>query len=247
MDTTNVLTACAAIPQLSAVLHKFKDSDRRFASDLIACHSRTKSLSVRQAPWVGKLIERAEGSTATDPAKAQTIGDVTALKALFDRAAVHLTAPSVVFLVPELGVIRVYVTKSHTKYNGRTLVCDYGKHWTEQTDYGFITHDGQFEPKKYVTIPATLVEGLRAFAADPVGHAKEYGRLTGRCCFCRKRLEDERSTSQGYGATCAEKYNLPWGERPPADSVFLASDEAASHSTPSQDPLFEGLEVEAQT
>lgn len=244
MDTTNVQTALAAIPTLSAALDQFtKDSDRRFASDLISHYRRTGKLTERQAPWVGKLIERAS-ATDTDQTRVKTIGDVTALKALFDRAAVHLTAPSVVFSVKDIGVVRVFVTKARSKYNGRTLVCDY-KPWPQAVvDYGFITNDGQFEPKKYVTIPDTLVEGLQAFAADPAGHAKAYGRLTGKCCFCRKPLTDERSTAQGYGATCAEKYNLPWGERPTEGSLFLASDATPDEPTP-MDPLFAGLETEA--
>lgn len=237
MDTNDIQTASKAIPILKSLLGKFKDSDRRFANDLIDSHRR-KGLSERQAPWVGKMIARASSNGSVT---STTIGDVTALKALFDRAAVHLRSPSVVFQVPEIGVVRVVVTKRNTKHHGRTLVADYGKLWPEAKDYGFITDQGQFEPCEFVHIPKTLIQGLQDFAANPIKYAKEYGRLTGRCCFCRKRLTDERSTGQGYGPDCAEHFLLPWGERPEADTVFLASDQ--NHTpVPVDDNLFAGLE-----
>lgn len=47
---------------------------------------------------------------------------------------------------------------------------------------------------------------------DPAGYAKKYGRLTGRCCFCRIQLTNETSLSVGYGLCeiCAGNYGLPY-------------------------------------
>ena len=56
-----------------------------------------------------------------------------------------------------------------------------------------------------------LVELLRHLAEDPAKAAGEAGRLTGSCCFCGLALTDARSTGVGYGPTCAEKWQLPWG------------------------------------
>ena len=38
-----------------------------------------------------------------------------------------------------------------------------------------------------------------------------FGQQTGTCSFCRKPLEDPISVFWGYGKTCAETFNLPWG------------------------------------
>jgi hypothetical protein len=38
-----------------------------------------------------------------------------------------------------------------------------------------------------------------------------YGQQTGTCSFCRKPLEDPISIYWGYGKTCADNFNLPWG------------------------------------
>ena len=44
-----------------------------------------------------------------------------------------------------------------------------------------------------------------------IDNAKEYGRRTGKCMYCRRKLTDDRSVSVGYGPICAERNHLPWG------------------------------------
>lgn len=41
--------------------------------------------------------------------------------------------------------------------------------------------------------------------------AAAVGRATKHCVFCGKELTDDRSKDAGYGPTCANNYNLPWG------------------------------------
>jgi len=53
---------------------------------------------------------------------------------------------------------------------------------------------------------------LRTIAGDIAGAAAAWGHLTGTCTFCGLTLEDERSTSVGYGPICASKHGLPWGD-----------------------------------
>jgi hypothetical protein len=38
-----------------------------------------------------------------------------------------------------------------------------------------------------------------------------FGQETGNCSYCKKPLEDPISLYWGYGKTCAQKINLPWG------------------------------------
>ena len=41
--------------------------------------------------------------------------------------------------------------------------------------------------------------------------ASAYGKAHGFCMFCSLELTDQRSVDAGYGPTCANKYDLPWG------------------------------------
>jgi hypothetical protein len=139
------------------------------------------------------------------PQAAQNVGDLSRIIAMFDRARQHLRYPAVV-----LDGLRVNVAGGRAREPGSLTIttpdkgADGRRRWL-----GRVTLAGQFEPARD-TDPA-IGDKLRAFAADPAGVAAEYGRLHGACCFCRKPLRDERSTSVGYGPNCADNYGLPWG------------------------------------
>lgn len=55
---------------------------------------------------------------------------------------------------------------------------------------------------------AGAMRGVRHLTA---AEAKAYGDATDHCVFCGRALEDDRSTTVGYGPTCAARYALPWG------------------------------------
>lgn len=83
-----------------------------------------------------------------------------------------------------------------------------------QVFYGRIHLDGRYEyragdfisAKKQAAVVATMNE----IAKDPAKAAAEFGKQTGRCCFCYLPLTDHRSLTVGYGAICAKHYRLPW-------------------------------------
>jgi len=51
---------------------------------------------------------------------------------------------------------------------------------------------------------------LDAIRLDPVAALREAGHAHGRCAFCHLPLNDERSTTNGYGPVCAKNFGLPW-------------------------------------
>lgn len=79
------------------------------------------------------------------------------------------------------------------------------------TYYGKISPEGKF--MQVSSCPAAVEPLLVAFAADPEGTATKYGKLTGCCSFCARKLTDARSTEMGYGAICAAKFGLNWGTK----------------------------------
>lgn len=84
---------------------------------------------------------------------------------------------------------------------------------------GKISPGGAYSPKNYDTSKQPyealkqcnypdVIELVSAFAADPLKVAAESGSLSGRCCFCNKKLDTYESTSLGYGPTCAKTWGL---------------------------------------
>ncbi len=156
---------------------------------------------------------------------AVNVGDLSAINALFDKARQHLKFPAIVMSVPaaNMMLVRISVAGAQAKHPGTLNVTSGEKPIEELFNgrrawYGRVMKNGDYVPANDVgdkvakDAPNAITERLKAFAADPAGIAAEHGRLTGRCCFCNKHLQDERSTAVGYGATCASHYGLPWGK-----------------------------------
>jgi hypothetical protein len=157
--------------------------------------------------------------------QAQAVGDLAGVLALFDKAREHLKRPAIVLAVPELAppgaaniglwTIRLSIAGDKARVPGSITVLD-GERTEEGRDwFGRILRDGTYQPSNAANGRTEAITArLRAFAAEPAKIAKDSARLTGRCCFCNLALKDERSTAVGYGATCADHFGLPWGERP---------------------------------
>jgi hypothetical protein len=155
-------------------------------------------------------------------ARAQRIGDLSALLALFDKARERLQYPAIVLSVPEIAptgaqavgvwTVRISVAGERARVPGSLTVTE-GERGDEGRDWlGRVTRDGTYTPSNKANgRTEAITKRLRDFAANPAKVAAEHGRLTGRCCFCHLKLSDERSTAVGYGATCASNYGLPWG------------------------------------
>jgi hypothetical protein len=192
-----------AITTLRANLQNLSPGDLKFAGSLLSF----PQLSDKQAIWVKKLAVRALHPEVTEKAKA--LADASKMQgviALFEKAATHLKFPAVILSDKTIGEIKLFRAGARAKIPGSvTVVGKESKEWI-----GRIKLDGVFEFK--APPPETLIRLLEKFAAKPAEIASEYGKLTGRCCFCYKGLTDQRSTDVGYGPICAEHYHLPWGK-----------------------------------
>lgn len=81
--------------------------------------------------------------------------------------------------------------------------------------YGRIHKGGTFEANRRMgqETATAIATALTALANDPAQAAREYGHLTGRCCFCGDFLSTPESTALGYGPVCARKWGLAHGKR----------------------------------
>ena len=90
---------------------------------------------------------------------------------------------------------------------------------TPMTNQGFITTYGAINKATgewFYNTSATdnqqVMSVMEQFRLDPVETTVRLGKKGGRCSFCGAGLHDHRSTSMGYGPTCAKHYKLPWNK-----------------------------------
>lgn len=198
----------SAVNELEMLISNLDPHDRKFAESLISGPYGFKKrgfLSDKQAPYVFKMLEKATGMYE---APVPIMLGVSRIKAMFEKAKVHLKWPKIVFETG-FGKVKMYVQGPNAKYPG-SVVFTLNKLWMGRihTDGGlqksFNFH--QAENKEQ------FLDLLEAFSADPEGVASKYGKLHSRCVFCGKTLSDPKSLAVGYGGTCATHYGLTWGE-----------------------------------
>lgn len=202
-------TVRETVETLRANIDNLPAKDLDFALSLISAAFSRKGVSEKQAYWLGVLANRATGKEK--PAPAVNLGDVSGIVALLDKAGKRLKYPA--FIVrPEGGeAIRVSVAGARAKVPGAINVTSPDGGFGERVWYGRVTRDGKFQPSGKVpgaTVSAVAL-ALQAMADDPAGTAAAYGKATGCCCFCSRKLDDPRSIAVGYGPVCAANYGLP--------------------------------------
>jgi hypothetical protein len=187
---------------------------------------------------VGEFVERNRyGDYCYQIVKAEAVtanvGDLTGILALFNTAKTHLKRPAIVLGLPHpqnrdvlAGTIRINVAGERAAVPGSLTVLDGERDEEGSRDwYGRILLNGVYQPSRTVAtgqLGARIIDRLREFAADPDGIAKHSAKLTGKCCYCNRALEDDRSTAVGYGPVCAKRFGRPWGAHPAAFAAKAA-------------------------
>lgn len=132
---------------------------------------------------------------------------------LFDKAIQHLQYPKINLQTKSGQPVQLYRSGPQAKHPGHIRVTDGGRYGFNK-NFGRLAPDGNWFEGSHSH--PELVQLLDELSKDPAGVAAAYGKLTGNCCFCHKKLSDERSTEVGYGKTCAGHYGLPWGTVTPS-------------------------------
>jgi hypothetical protein len=183
--------------------------DQSFADSLLSQFNSRRTLSPKQWYWVEKLSSPA--LPAPPEPQVVPLQNFERIFDLFTTAQKHLKHPKIRFSFPQQE-IQLQVAGSRSKYEGKVMVTD-GQPFGVNQWYGHIDSLGNWTmPAKY-PVPKIVYDILHALSKDPEKAAKEYGLLTGNCCFCHKKLKDERSTHVGYGPVCAKNFGLLWGKK----------------------------------
>ncbi len=165
--------------------------------------ARRGALSPKQWAAVNRI--------ADDIRKPKIVLDFAAIIVVFEVAlAAGLKYPKVALLTALGNPVVLSRAGNQARLPGTINVTDGGPYGDNKW-YGRIEMDGTFKPSR--DCPDDVVTLLQEFSDDPVSVAAAYGKITGNCCFCRRKLTDQRSTDVGYGPVCAERFGLAWGSR----------------------------------
>lgn len=171
-------------PQVAAWLGANR-AHNNFAASLCETVATYGNLSVGQEAAVLKALGRDQLAEAQLSTRATDL-DVSSLKGYY--------------AVPD-GETRLKIAVRHpgtqSKYHGWVFVDD-------GAEYGSRQNYGKQAPGS--TYRGRLQEQLKAILADPLAAQVAYGRLTGVCGVCGRKLEDEQSVAAGIGPICAAKF-----------------------------------------
>jgi len=177
------------IDQLNAV-----SSWNNFAKSLIESMQTYGSLTERQTVAARNMLAKIAATNAARQSKTADIG-MSAINALFDTARANgLQRPR--FITERLVIETAGV-------NSRNAGALYVK---ADGEYAGKIVNGTFLPVR--AAPADIVPLLTEIAADPLGAATKYGRDTGTCSCCGRKLTDKKSVENGIGPVCATKWGL---------------------------------------
>ncbi len=135
--------------------------------------------------------------------------DMSGVNKLFDTAiSSGLKYPKIRLQTPSGQAVALARAGDKSKYKGQVMVTD-GERFGQNKYFGRVDQTGTYHPTQISTEEVRTLLGQ--LGAEPAKTAAGYGKLTGNCCFCLRRLDDTRSVAVGYGPVCAEKFGLPWG------------------------------------
>jgi penicillin-binding protein-related factor A (putative recombinase) len=167
----------------------------KLAQDLVK--KGLENLTKTQIAWVHKIVVDNE---TQEPVERLAVPNI---RALLHKAGEKLTAPTITFVKRNLELRITLLAKDHNRYPRQIYMTGLGDKY-----YGRIDDRGYVVAGKDLT--KEIMDILRELEVDPEKYAAEYGKLTGRCCFCHRKLTTDPSIRMGYGETCAKHYRLPY-------------------------------------
>ncbi len=129
-------------------------------------------------------------------------GKMDGLISLLQKAKVK--TPKVHLTFDEGKPLALSLAGANSKNAGSVYVTDGGP-FNSNEYYGRVAEDGTFFPSNRVNPKSltALTAVLGALSSNPAKTASRYGHLTGKCCFCNRKLTDTLSALTGVGPECA--------------------------------------------
>lgn len=187
-------------------------SAKSFVQSLIDQFKKKGYLSEKQEYWLRVHYDRALGLLSKPEPKKEAVGSFSGVYALFKKAKQHLKYPKIVLALASGAPVVLKLSGQGSKVPNTVNVTD-DQPFGQNKWYGRISEQGEFTESSRIAEQEMneVARLMRKLSENPAEVAAKYGHLTGNCCFCNKKLTDEKSTSVGYGPVCAQHYGLPWG------------------------------------
>lgn len=197
----------ALAAQLQRLLPQVPQQDQKFAAGLLDSFAKFGQ-SAGRMHWIGEMVKRAQPDLAGAEPTSANVGSFHKVMALFNLAKQNLKKPRIRLMLADRQPLVLAVAGAKAKQPGTVDVTDGGSYGMSKW-FGRVTLAGEFTHSPHYAGEADEITAiLKKLGEAPAQVAAEYGRLTGRCCFCNLPLSDERSTAAGFGRTCATNYGL---------------------------------------
>ena len=180
----------ADLDDLAAWLRKQTWSD--FAQSLAEQYDRRGDLSPKQVESAKSMRAKVEARNAERQAPAAKAEPAESALDLSELGDGYYAVPNGETRLK----VRINRPGPNSKWLGYIFVSD-GAEYGQRTNYGRQTPGG--------TYSGQIQDQLRKIMADPREAMAEYGKLTGTCGMCGRRLEDEESVAIGIGPICRNK------------------------------------------
>lgn len=167
-----------------------------FAMSLVAQYDRKCTLSEKQWAWVNKLITEQKERNANR----KDINLMNIVEMFNDVLAKGPSKPKVLFRALLFSVAPLH---------GKNAGWFYVKDAATKVYLGKISPTGEYRGKDQKRLAP-----IGELSKDELKEAMvSEGKTTKVCCFCATIIKTKASLDAGYGPICAEKYDLPWGEK----------------------------------
>jgi len=180
--------------------------DKHFVTSLLNQYATKGILSVKQWPWVEKMMIRAMGVDVSPEGNNKASIEAELLFELFATVKEKIKSPSLLFLMgrgESSKPIKIYPKKSFLNI---VLANTYPGYLAT------LYSDGQLSFGKYVDddTQKKLTALMMSICENPTKALAEHGKLMNKCCFCKTTLSDPKSVNHGYGPVCAKNWGMAW-------------------------------------
>lgn len=177
---------------------------KEFAESLISQFQRKQTLSPKQWYWVNRLVDESHAKAKSSQAPQV---NAQAMIAMFEKVGAKIKHPRITATLNDLSVM-FHLAGPRAKEPGSITMVIAAS--TYRLWAGRISVDGTVTISRNIedAQKQTILQLVQDFSVDPLGAAARSGQVTGKCCFCNRKLSDEHSLHSGYGAVCARRYGV---------------------------------------
>ena len=174
-----------------------------FVNSMMRQFETKGTLSPKQITWAVKLSKEAHDASDSElQASIEESAPYPAIVAFMKKA--DMKKARMTFTVGRLTTT-LSLAPAHGKNPDHIYVKCNDKYVGKITPVGvLIARDGYYKMGAQAILDDMVATGVETYVLS-------YGKKSGNCCLCSRKLTDERSLDAGVGPICAKRYDIQWG------------------------------------